>query len=454
MASKVLSCDELDYRIPPSVLQATRSALEAGNDGFWSYTLFKSSTGIPVRVHYCTNKDAAESVARMFENQTIVGFDMEWEAGAQPNRNTIKDNVSVIQIASESRVAVFHLALFKGEAANDLMPSTLMRILESESIVKAGVNIAGDFTRLRKCLNIDGRGLFELSHLYKVVRYSGNQPELINKIPASMDEQVQHVFGLPLMKGAIRVSAWSGRLSNDQISYAVTDAYAGFRLYDQLERMRKAMNPIPPLPAFYELAQPIILGNGLPPPKRRAREKFSGVSEDTTATTSVGDGMAKTAESLPASSHTETIIASNTDDVASEYASTMDQEAAEDPEVDRSEHGTPISSDPRLVAVEAWASSYRSERLQRSPSTRWTARPAAIRAYALWHQHDLAPEEVAQLLRDPPLKVATINSYIIEAVALDRQLPFDLGRLRAVFESLPGVVAVRFKSLARTIGIV
>ena len=72
-----------------------------------------------------------------------------------------------------------------------------------------GVAIKADCTRLRKFLGIDTQGIFELSHLYKLVKYSSEDVKKINKTLVSLAQQVQEHLQLPLAKGDVRMSDWS-----------------------------------------------------------------------------------------------------------------------------------------------------------------------------------------------------------------------------------------------------
>ena len=168
----------------------------------------------------------------------------------------------MIQIASEDRIALFQLARWTGTTIEDLMPPALRQILESPHIIKAGVNVGSDFTRLKKCLDIQGQGIFELSHLYKIVKYAHDSPNKVNRKPTTLAEQVLETLFLPLSKGPVRTSAWSQTLSSEQCQYAATDAYAGFRLFHALEQKRLLMNPRPPRPALYELRRPLLVSQG------------------------------------------------------------------------------------------------------------------------------------------------------------------------------------------------
>ncbi len=91
--------------------------------------------------------------------------------------------------------------------------------MEDPEVTKTGVWIKGDCTRLRTFLNIDSRGTFELSHLYKLVKYSSSgQYASVNKKLVSLAQQVEDYLGLPLFKGqGVRSSDWSQPLSMDQI---------------------------------------------------------------------------------------------------------------------------------------------------------------------------------------------------------------------------------------------
>lgn len=169
-------------------------------------------------IHYCQTLESAETVAQYFLENETIGFDIEWKPQASV-RDSIQDNVSLIQVANEERIAIFHLALFRpARIVDDLVPPSLRRLLESPRIMKVGVCIKADSTRLRKYLNIDAHGLFELSHLYKLVKYRQSKPELIDKRPVRLSLQAEEYLGAPLYKGDdLRCSDWTSALSHQQI---------------------------------------------------------------------------------------------------------------------------------------------------------------------------------------------------------------------------------------------
>ncbi|KAA8642114.1 hypothetical protein EYZ11_001210 [Aspergillus tanneri] len=225
---------------------------------FWSHASNKGPDGKDIIVHYCKTLKSTEEVARHFLDDKTLGFDLEWKAQASAS-DCIQNNVSLIQIANKSRIALFQLALFKPvRGVEDLVAPSLAKILESPDITKVGVSVKADCTRLRKYLGIDARAIFELSHLYKLVKYYHSNPRLINKRLVSLNDQVEEHFGLPLVKeDSVRCSDWTFALNYHQVQYAATDPYACLCLFDTMDSKRKALNPVPPLPAHAELDLPI-----------------------------------------------------------------------------------------------------------------------------------------------------------------------------------------------------
>lgn len=266
----------LSYQIPPDTLLAAKQASPNTRASYWSQQLYRGPNEETVSVHYCHKMDVAERVAKYFLEEKVVGFDMEWKPYGWPT--SIKQNASLIQVACEDRIALFHIALFSGNTPAQLMPPSLRIILESPNIYKVGVNVKGDFTRLEKHLGIQARGVLELSRIHNLVE----RPEAGHRL-CKLSTQVQQHLLLPLYKGevlaeevvrnveesttegnvnvnddngtpttrgsgSVRESDWSQALDREQIHYAAADAYAGFRLYDVLESKRKKMKPVQPLP--------------------------------------------------------------------------------------------------------------------------------------------------------------------------------------------------------------
>jgi len=418
----------LSFQIPAAQFKSALISSPSSAGAYWRYNLYRSAEGKAVRIMLCRKAEQVAGVVAMFADEPVLGFDMEWESHARLGSDSIKDNVSLIQIACEDKIALFQIAAFRGSTVEELMPQPLRDLLESPNVIKAGVNIGGDFSRLRKCFDIQGQGIFELSHLYKIVKFSEKRPHLVNRMPFKLAEQVHDILFLPLAKGAVRVSAWSRMLSAEQVEYAATDAYAGYRLFDALEARRKLMKPKPPRPALYELQQPLILGNGRVAmgkaglarmAKSAPRQKASGSVISKASKVDAGDMQTNTAghASMP-----------DTEQQVEGVESEAQENDADDDEAQQQDDAT----DERCVAADEWVIKVQEEWTQSSTSRgRKPATRSSLRAYHLWHHQSLSVSEVAKLLRQPPLKGVTVANYIFSAISSMR-LPYEEDRLRDV----------------------
>ncbi|PYH43396.1 3'-5' exonuclease [Aspergillus saccharolyticus JOP 1030-1] len=247
------------YRPATAVQQLPKGSSDhSAAPEFWSHKLQKSPEGKDIVVHYCRSLKSSEGIAQLFLKDDLIGLDLEWKASASA-WDSIQDNVSLIQIANRHRIALFHVAQFRpAKALVDLVPPTLKRIIEDPAVTKAGVSIKADCTRLRKFLKIDAHGIFELSHLYKLIKYCQSDPKLINKRLVNLSEQAEEHLGLPLAKEVtVRCGEWSTILDYRQVQYAASDPYACVCLYDTMNKKRQTLEPVPPLPAHAELNLPI-----------------------------------------------------------------------------------------------------------------------------------------------------------------------------------------------------
>ncbi len=209
----------LGYHIPKAKLQRAIDAAPSGTAAYWQYTLYQGPGGErdKVKVHYCKSKDSTERISQLFLHEEVIGFDIEWKMNATAT-DGVKKNVALIQIASEERIALFHIARYPNATdVDDFVAPTFKRIMESANITKVGVSVKGDCTRLRKFMNIEAHGIFELSHLYKLVKFSCGDVKKINKVMVSLAQQVEEHLQLPLWKGEVRSSDWSQDLDYQQI---------------------------------------------------------------------------------------------------------------------------------------------------------------------------------------------------------------------------------------------
>ncbi|TGO46866.1 hypothetical protein BOTNAR_0560g00030 [Botryotinia narcissicola] len=266
-AKKELPISESTYQMTKELFKKAKNDEPETPESYWSHTLYRGpeQNGIPkkVKVHYCRSLQTTEQTLKQhFLGKKVLGFDIEWKAEARAYHGP-KKNVSLIQLATEERIGLFHIALFPQTNASELVAPTLKKIMEDPEVTKEGVAISADCTRLRTHLNIDSVSIFELSHLHRLVKYTLSQEyDLINKRLVSLAKQVEEQLHLPLFKGGdVRASDWSRGLSIQQISYAASDSYADFHLYDILETKRQALDPTPPRPSHADQNAPIPLSH-------------------------------------------------------------------------------------------------------------------------------------------------------------------------------------------------
>lgn len=154
---------------------------------------------------------------KYFLHEPVLGLDLEWVAYAKRD-GSARDNVSLIQVASPSRIGLFHIALFPKD---DFVAPTFRAIMGDVGVLKVGVHVQADCTRMRRYLGVETRAIFELSHLYKLVKHAEDvkRRKLINKVPVALATQVQDVLKLPLFKGQdVRSSNWSRPLDSKQLT--------------------------------------------------------------------------------------------------------------------------------------------------------------------------------------------------------------------------------------------
>jgi len=207
---------QCSFQISEELKEKSLAASTSG-DIYWQYNLYRGPAGERVKVHYCRNKESSDRIAKLFLDKSVIGFDIEWKPQASAAEGT-KKNVSLVQLASEDRIALFHIARFgKDGSIDDLVPSSLKKIMETPDITKVGVAVKADCTRLRKFMGIESRGLLELSHLYKLIKFSRCDVKKINKSLVSLAQQVEEHLLLPMWKGKVRSSDWSEELNFQQI---------------------------------------------------------------------------------------------------------------------------------------------------------------------------------------------------------------------------------------------
>lgn len=428
----------LEYTISEEAFREARATPHGRAGSFWSHTLYRGpedpeqseEAERKVKVHYCRNARTAEDALQYLLGEECLGLDLEWSPHARKGSGPRK-NVSLVQLASPSRVLLLHIALYP--KSDQFMTPTLRKILEDPAVTKTGVWIKGDCARLETFLGVQVRGMFELSHLFNQVTHLANgTPELINKKLVALAKQVQHTTGLPLYKdNRVRASDWSRVLSLQQVEYSASDAYAGVQLYAMLNHKRQKLDPVPDLPFHAELDRPIPLPPGLEIPV--LAEPNTG---DNTAVEALVEANGNLENNVLVDDETVRI------EVEDNAQFAVVNDTAAESEVDASAvpgfkqkaktrtKDTPSATrgpidpmDPRIIAAKTWHSELQSMQTDVKPKTQF----AKMRAYFLWHNYeDLNPEAISRMLQ---IQSRTVATYILDAV-IQEKLPYDRFRMK------------------------
>lgn len=83
--------------------------------------------------------------------------------------------------------------------------------------------------------------------------------------------------------------------------------------------------------------------------------------------------------------------------------------------------------------------------------SRSRATPALLRAYFLFHHHQLTISDIASLLRSPPLQHSTVAGYVLEATRLE-VLEIERGRVEECLKHVGEVGRGRYRGLVKRLG--
>ncbi|KAK7753787.1 hypothetical protein SLS62_004152 [Diatrype stigma] len=186
---------------------------------YWSHAFYRDPEKNRPQVFYSTTIEESEVLAQKFLHEPVLGFDGEWCSWYPKPDTPLKSIFSLLQVASEDKIGLFHIARHEGETPEDLIAPSLRKIIESPDIIKTGVKIHGaDLLRLQQYFHLNPQGGFELSNLHRLVTHMPGSGLV------ALAKQVQYHLGLPLSKGPVRTSNWMRPLSPEQKFYAADDA--------------------------------------------------------------------------------------------------------------------------------------------------------------------------------------------------------------------------------------
>jgi len=164
-------------------------------------------------------RDPAELTAIHLElgQEQLLGFDTETQPNFQKGAN---QPPSLLQLAGEATVWLFQLTSLG-------LPEELRAILADPAIIKTGVAVDFDLQQLQRLGRFQPEGFAELA---TVAKAAGLKNHGLRGLTAVM-------LGYRIAKGAQRSNWGADTLSEKQLRYAATDAWAGREIYLRFQEM-------------------------------------------------------------------------------------------------------------------------------------------------------------------------------------------------------------------------
>ena len=155
--------------------------------------------------------------------QAVVGFDTETRPSFRPG---ISYRVSLLQLSTPQLCFLFRLNKIP-------LAKPILQVLETDSILKIGADVAGDLRSLRQIRHFRDGGFVDLQ---SIAPEWGIEDKSLRKLSAI-------VLGQRVSK-AQRLSNWEAATFTDkQKLYAATDAWVCTAIYDRLLHTPKIKHP-------------------------------------------------------------------------------------------------------------------------------------------------------------------------------------------------------------------
>ena len=185
--------------------------------------------------------DALDNVAAacaFLAAHRVLGFDVEWYAPQQ--KGVAPHPVSVLQLAvpGSNHVYIFHLKKLRSKPRSAGgkfgLPAPLTALLLNNTVLKAGVCISGDFTRLEKQYDFGSARLRHASSGMVDIADLVRQRYADLAVGNGLKQLTEAILGMYITKDkATQMSNWDVTdLTKPQLQYAADDALATLLLYE------------------------------------------------------------------------------------------------------------------------------------------------------------------------------------------------------------------------------
>ena len=176
---------------------------------------------LPIRryegqVNVVANPTELERAMEDIRAEHVVGFDTETRPAFRKGENYLP---CLMQVATARRVHVFQLPRIDCSAA-------AAELLGSRTVIKAGIGLSYDLGQLERLFPFDAASVLDL----------GEAAKRLGFLQSGVRNLAGLFLGFRIPKGA-QTSNWAARyLSEDQLRYAATDAWACRELYLSMEK--------------------------------------------------------------------------------------------------------------------------------------------------------------------------------------------------------------------------
>ena len=167
-------------------------------------------------VHIIRTAAELENAVAELCREAVLGFDTETKPAFQKGET---NPISLIQLAGARAVYIIQL--------KHVSPSAqLGQLLSDRHIIKAGIDVKQDITKLKKNIDCDYKGFVDVSQLAKDAGIKN----------FSMRGLAAVLLGVRIAK-SMQVSNWArSTLLPSQIKYAATDAWISREIYMRLQK--------------------------------------------------------------------------------------------------------------------------------------------------------------------------------------------------------------------------
>lgn len=165
-------------------------------------------------IHIIEDTIGFQKISPQLMAHKLLGFDTETKPSFKKGR---KNKVALLQLSTANEAYLFRLNKFA-------VPDAVKQLLENTEVIKVGVAIRDDLAAINQLKPFIPGGFIELQHFVKDYHIQDNG---LRKLAAN-------ILKIRISKQQ-QLSNWEGKtLTDAQLNYAATDAWACHQIYSQL----------------------------------------------------------------------------------------------------------------------------------------------------------------------------------------------------------------------------